>query len=396
MIKVRDILNYALIFFVVYTTGSPYCVSFHYSTFITLLFITTAIVFFLARGVDRHLQSESLKKMLSLFTCMAIVIVINGVTNYSSYIAIAMQILAAYFVTRSIGYEEFKKKYINLISALALISLIAYFIALVYPTFVLNFPMVEGDYSSYYYNAGIHVFQAARGYDRLVVANRNSGIFWEPGAYQAFLNMGLAFILSTADVKNKGRKALFLILAIVTTASTTGYIVLAFLCIIYRKQLLNMIGGNNKTATLLGVIVAVCFLFYTSSVSSLSGFEKLINEFTSGHYLERLFLDDLKIIFQGMFNFLGISYETYEAMGLGSGNSIVQTMVTLGVPFAATLLKMYYDYAKRSERKGVFLIVLICIFFTESLLWRPFFLCLAWYGSKSFRTKKKLQLGGQE
>lgn len=391
MISLKNLFNYALITFVIYATGSVYCVSFGYSTWITMLFVVSAVMFFLGRGADRRFRSDALKKMLFLATCMVLVITLNGVSQYSSYIAIVLQILAAYFVSHRIEYDDFKRKYINIISFLAAVSLVGHIISLAYPTFAARFPMTEGDYSSNYYNAFIHVFQAARGYSHLVMSKRNAGIFWEPGAYQAFLNMGLLFLLSMKDVKNKRRKVLLLALAIVTTGSTTGYIILAFLCIIYRKQLLVMIGGNNKTLTFLGLLAAMGVLIYVSSINPVSGIEKLIYEFTSGHYLERLFLDDLGILFQAPLNLLGISFETYEAMGRGSGNSIVQTMVTLGIPFAGMLLKMYLDYARRSERKWPIIVVLMFIFSTESLLWRPFFLCLAWYGSKDTLTKRPLR-----
>lgn len=391
MISFKDLFNYALITFVIYATGSVYCVFFSYSTWITTLFVVSAVMFFLGRGADRRFRSDALKKMLFLATCMVLVIALNGVSQYSSYVAIALQVLAAYFVAYRIEYDDFKKKYINIISFFAAVSLVGHVISLAYPTFALYFPKTEGEYSSNYYNAFIHVFQAARGYTNLVMSKRNAGIFWEPGAYQAFLNMGLLFLLSMKDVKNKGRKALVLILAIVTTGSTTGYFVLAFLGIIFRKQLMEMLGGNNKLLTLLGILVGMFFLIYTSRINPFSGVKKIVDEFTRGHFLERLFLDDLQIIFQRPLNFLGISFETYEAMGRGSGNSIVHTMVTLGIPFAGMLLKMYLDYARRSERKWLIIVVLMFIFSTESLLWRPFFLCLAWYGSKGTLVKRSLR-----
>lgn len=332
--------------------------------------------------------------MLLLPLFLLIVIILNNVSGYSSYIAIAMQILAAFFITKSISYDEFKIKYINIISSLAGVSLICYLITLVYPSFMLNFPLTQGNSSVDYYNAGIHVFQAAKGFGYFVPESRNAGIFWEPGAYQAFLNMGLALLLTTDNVKTKERKAFFLILATITTGSTTGYLILFLLCIVYRKQLLAMIVGNNKIITLLGLLVSVVFFIYisASSANTYSGVQKLINEFTSGHFLERLYLDDLRIILQSPLNFLGISFETYEEMGLRSGNSIVYILVTLGIPFTAILMKMYFNYAQLFRKSMVILLIFVFMFSTESLLWRPFFLCLAWYGSESNLGKKPATL----
>lgn len=63
---------------------------------------------------------------------------------------------------------------------------------------------------------------------------RNSGPMWEPGAFQGILNLAL-LLTPTAALRNADsrRRVAIVVLALITTFSTTGYIVL-FLIIVYK------------------------------------------------------------------------------------------------------------------------------------------------------------------
>lgn len=70
--------------------------------------------------------------------------------------------------------------------------------------------------------------------------NSNFGIFWEPGAYQTFINLALYFQLFVLKDLNIRRITIFLI-TIFTTFSTTGYLAALLLFGIY------LISNRDKT-----------------------------------------------------------------------------------------------------------------------------------------------------
>lgn len=89
---------------------------------------------------------------------------------------------------------------------------------------------------------------------------RNWGPFWEPGVFQAYLNIALLFLLFNKNYSffKKIVFSLVLIFAIVTTYSTTGYIVLTFVLLSY---IVNYSDFNFRT---LGKILFLGFVFLFS------------------------------------------------------------------------------------------------------------------------------------
>lgn len=379
----RFIADYWLIVFALYATGSIFFISFHYSTAITLLFIAALASFLVSRNRSSYLYANQLLTAIVLVIFVLLVWFINSVTQFSAYIAIILQILAAWLITMHISLKDFIRRYVNIMVFLAAVSLVCFAVYLVYPQIALYFPRTPGQASTDYYNAIIYVFESSRGFGYFVPFYRNVGIFWEPGAYQAFLNLALWFVFAL-DEKNKHKllKICILALTIITTYSTTGYIVMLLIFLSNFKQVRQILSKRAMLSLVLIFILAILLAFINSNGIGFDFMgDKLSNEFgENATFLNRLFLDDLTIILESPINFFGISYEEYEARGLGSGNSIVQTMVTIGVPFTAILLWMYFRFSLKFKKSFLLFIILMMIFSTESLIWRPIFLCLAWYG----------------
>lgn len=64
---------------------------------------------------------------------------------------------------------------------------------------------------------------------------RNCGPFWEPGAFQGFINLALMIELLGTHVRNRSWhiRVLVFVITIISTYSTGGYIVLALNCVYY-------------------------------------------------------------------------------------------------------------------------------------------------------------------
>jgi hypothetical protein len=121
---------------------------------------------------------------------------------------------------------EFHRHYTTCMSALALLSFVFFVpvragIDLPHLLAPLRIPMG----GSAMVHIGIHNFHAA---DEV---RRNCGIFGEPGMFAGYLNLALLLALGETGVAAR-RKQVVLIVAILTTQSTTGYIALSLALII--------------------------------------------------------------------------------------------------------------------------------------------------------------------
>ncbi|GHV57483.1 hypothetical protein FACS1894182_06430 [Bacteroidia bacterium] len=99
---------------------------------------------------------------------------------------------------------------------------------------------------------GIYTFLEERGVHYI----RNSGMFWEPGAFQGFINICLFMNLRRIPylLKYERLKLVTVIITLLTTQSTTGYITFFVICFIY---LLSYVKINKISLT----IFMLLFLF---------------------------------------------------------------------------------------------------------------------------------------
>jgi hypothetical protein len=150
--------------------------------------------------------------------------IIMGGFEFRTLIKILFRIMLAYNILKCVG-RNFVKIYVDILYFFTLISFIFYFTSLLFPSFSNFFinnvaPITQ---PLFFRNAGfsdviIYNFGAQQW-------NRNSGPFWEPGAFVGFLSIAIIFdYLIDRNVFCK-KKVTFYI-AMLTTLSTTGYVVL--------------------------------------------------------------------------------------------------------------------------------------------------------------------------
>lgn len=99
----------------------------------------------------------------------------------------------------------------------------------------------------------------SKGYGNFLLTTRNAGICWEPGCYQAFLNIALLFLLDGwkyREIEPSFKQLLVLIITIITTGSTTGLILFAIILFAYR----NVWRIRNKNGILIPIVILVAIL----------------------------------------------------------------------------------------------------------------------------------------
>lgn len=124
--------------------------------------------------------------------------------------------IALLYVQRN-TLSRFVNHYINIMFYLSLFSIICYSLYNIFPILNSVNPVIN--------NAG-HSYSNLYLFCNTLCHNRNNGMFWEPGAFQAFINLALLFEVLKKQFKTT--KIIVFVVAILTTFSTTGYIALFF------------------------------------------------------------------------------------------------------------------------------------------------------------------------
>lgn len=173
-------------------------------------------------------------------------------------------LISSMLIFSSFEYERFRKEYFNVVFILALVSFIfeiLYLTGYIIPTL---YGGGVGLFGNYMY--GYHVF----GGGLYGTHNHLSGIFWEPGIYQMVLNLALIMNLDLYDkqveIKHKTFKLFVLILAILLTMSTTGYLVFGIVVIgwLFKKTKLSL---RYMIIFSLTLVVILAVIKYSTVVS---------------------------------------------------------------------------------------------------------------------------------
>ena len=389
--KARAVSEYLLIIALYYITGSAFSYT-RYSTQITVFFLVTLCACLLTKSYHYALR----RRVLIPFVTMSFFVLLVPLLfsdSIPTYIAIIMQLASGLFCAAIISPESFKQKYTNVIMVFAAISLVGYAIGLLRPSFALNFPVTIGDASVDYYNAGVYVFMRAKGYGSLVLMQRNAGICWEPGCYQTFLNIALLFLLDEQQKRPQKRfylKFILLFITIVTTISTTGIIILMLLLVIYFRVLTRELG--RKWLFLPLVLAVSIAVYYLTPVREIL-LAKLGREFgTERTFWQRISLNRLKYLFSdsGIPYVFGMSFSKWLTHGVSLWNSVIHSILCLGIPFTMIHIRGYWKGSNfLVAKKGVLFLVMILCASSETLFWRVFFNTIAFYGWIGYREQDR-------
>ena len=221
--------------------------------------------------------------------------------------------------------------------------------------------------------------------------HRNSGLFWEPGILQAFLNM--FFFLEAFIIKKN--KLLLGITAIVllTTYSTTGIALLLVQAGFYIAQEMR----NNKML----IPIILLFAFPAYMVFSVNIEEKVHGE-KEASFQKRL-LDLTQPLFIALENPLtgvGLDMEQFQKIreefyfssptlqeaqksfeleqkvkttSKGSSNSVMFLFAAMGFPTALLFLSMFFKQKVITHKNALWVFIMLISVMSEPLLLRPFF-----------------------
>lgn len=379
------ILDYLVILFLIATSGAVISQSNNLLFLTILMALTTLKCIISLRKINKY--------TLILFLSLIILVFYTALRNqdYSyldSYLSLTLQLTVALIVCNTIGFKHFISIYFNLIVLLAFFSFPFYLIGIIYPNFISMLPvLVKGD-GVEYANAIFHVYPLPIWKDTLL---RNNGLFWEPGAYQSFLNLAIIMFLLVLKSKNTLRRAqlLFLILCVITTGSTTGYFLLIMIFVMYQVD-----KGINLTKISV-TFVSIYIIFFTDFFKKyfLDKFNSNTNGYRSFTRRNSDWQTDLEVSYNNMFSGNGFKnyYENFSSTldgSLGgitssSSNSVTQTIALLGLLFVlitlGTLIKFSINVSSSKIQVVTLFLFFFIVFLSQPLMIRSFWLVVIFF-----------------
>lgn len=217
-----------------------------------VLFVLSAVMFYFRK--QQHLSKRNVRVVLYFLAIIwsNYVVFFTSEPNINAYISYSIRLVSAFLVAESFELGDFEERLYRYVLLIALISLFAYVLRLNEPG-GLGFTTHLGLFRTSNLNGTI----------------RNAGVFWEPGAYQLFLNLVLFFYLKKNNFrllgKGTSKKRLvvvaILILTIISTMSTTGYLLLLINFLTLYVSSYKQIKRRNKVLVGIPLLVGLAVLF---------------------------------------------------------------------------------------------------------------------------------------
>jgi len=306
---------------------------------------------------------------LSLYT--------GGSLSLESVIATTMKFVIAYLILKTVGIK-FTETYIKVVVFLAAISVSGYLIDIfnLFEGLITKLPRIGGQgFEMRGYEGILYIFK------HRFHPDRNNSIFYEPGAYQGFLNAALFLIVFTKtsiEIKIKWIYITILVIALITAKSTTGFVIFSVLfgLFLYRSKMATFF----QKAVSVGLLVAITGVFAVQFQSIVvEKLDSYLNptEGRKGWSAENRSYDaqtDFKIFKQHVF---GLGHkkhaEEFNRIGgftvddrEGTTNGVTGMFARYGLIYAVFILTSYFlalkyllgDYLLATAAYGMFLMFL--------------------------------------
>ncbi|MCD4735160.1 MAG: O-antigen ligase family protein [Bacteroidales bacterium] len=288
-----------------------------------------------------------------------------GFSSFTFFTFTVFVILTPYFTAKVLGMKYLKYT-ANIVYVISIYSLILYFLQIFIPPFtdfLFRIEKVFSEISSLPVRPSILIYTITTKYSELGIFGnipRNFGMFHEPGAFAVFIVLAIATNIMLTN-RPFSRKNIILIIALLTTFSTAGYISLFLTYALYYYY----INRANVKRLVVFSVFAIPAILYTYQLPFMAG--KVENQF------ETQTSQSLNTGTSG--RFLGarkslVVLRRYPLTGRGLISASKETDITSEEAAG-------YGYMKFFSRLGIPLSILFIYFFTKGLG------SISYYASKS-------------
>lgn len=396
--KCKKILQYVLIYLLFAYTGMPIVNLLSNDVFYMIcLSISMLILILIVKKINKYVVCFIILTIISLLSTNAYT---GGSLSIGTTLTIISRLLIVY-VAINVDKDEFLNRFLRLSYIFSIISLVIYFLIL-----ILGDASLRPIYSKLY-NTG-HQYGLFFIRFNTFHIGRNCGMFGEPGQYQVLLTTSLFFTLfksNNLEQHLRLKYIIILIITIITCQSTTGYIGLFSILLIY------MISPNIEEDKGIKKLIIFAFLFlifyivlFVKKDSSLyyNMFGKILTENNqldlsggSGGARTNSIISIFSNIAQNPRYLMGIGYNHKLAIEIDGCSGILGLLISTGI-FTFSIIYGYSIVSLYKHKKNI-LEYLLCIFLiintglSQPNILHPILLVLSFY-DEFINKKGKLNL----
>lgn len=317
--------------------------------------------------------ARTINKVRGLLLPISLLVLLTAIVNSDTSIKYSyelMLLLLCGAIAVCTNFSILKVVFTDVIYLISVCSLVVFFVSIFVPSLLGPFPTVYSEMMVPYK----FCFLASTFSPELGVY-RNLGIFREPGVFIVYLNLAILFELFSQKVNFK--KVIVFLITILTTMSTAGYIVVAFLLLSYFLYGDN---ENTKQKRLLVFSVIVIALVAISQFG-LDMFQEGVfgklgydNESTASR--TRSFTTNITIWLSGIssclfgigYTFIEREYSNFVDLRYGGGSNTNTMFKILAVHGIFYFSIIYYFTLKfcRTYFKKVFIVAIVSIIMLQS------------------------------
>lgn len=360
--------------------------------YLTLIF---SVMFFIPIFItyDKKKLNIYLVAYLMLVSMCILTLIFSGIDNLTYYIIFISTITFAFGITLIYDFKDVVNIFLKIMVFISIISLIGYF--LVNNTTLLNMLPIYNNINNVEYRIGL-VFNYIT-----IIPKRNCGMFWEPGLFATYLILALIFELIFKEEKISKFRVILFTLCILTTNSSAGYALLAFIfIIIFLNKNKNEI--NNKLYYISYIIL------FVAGILVIFNYSKIIEstEFHSNEVFAKLI--SANIIESTRYRAINHNLSMFMKNPI-FGNGIVKSLETvkyvsdtststfmlnifgiLGIQYSIYIIYGVLKITKKTiYNKVILLVILLAIINKEPHEGIVFTWCILFYLLKESTVKKK-------
>lgn len=380
-----SLLNAIILALFIFNAGGVRLIS---NSIITLVIIALLL---LKIQINKALDQRFLFRALFIFS---VILAVSYLLNNAGFSPLSHIVLFSYIFSAAVLVALYRSSFDNF--ALDLRLALMFFAVHAFLGFLLQFIFEPANHISFLETRDIAMAFFYHKMDSFSFMHRNSGLFWEPGVLQFFMNVLL--FLSLFVHKNKPL-AFFSVVIIFSTLSTTGFAIMLIQTVYFFYLRL-----NKRSVVLLPVYLAIAALLAWLAAMNIG--DKLENKSSSVRMfdfvvgLEMLkerpivgvglnsehFVNEVGRIGGGFQKIFKISDDELEGKGLTNG--VLYLLVTLGIPISLALL--YLFYIQRALPHGMlFVLILFVTGLSEPIVQTGFYFLFIMFGFSTMVGSKR-------
>lgn len=366
--NINSIILYALIFFTIIFSRDTLFTTVKFGFTNTFLSYVVIIVFSYIYLIVRYRKNIyiSRKPVIVVLVFIGILIITSIIKlDFQIYImSIVFYILTATLFIHICTFEEFYTKYSNIITALAVYSIITCYIV---KPIILNSGITYSDVGIITNTANLSFFDL--GFSFVVTKSyylRNFGIFREPGIYQFFLLIALFYELLFRKSGYRYFNAIVISLTVLTTFSPPGILVMLIVVLLHIIKLIRDRKINKKHIIAIVVIIvcsSIIFLFLYSNVNSFydivtQSIKKLFTYNDSSSTRIQSLIWNIKLFLHSPI--WGNKFHVVQNGPVHNTNTTFSILAMFGIFACIIKLKLFYNLSKKvDERLDMIIVVFI-------------------------------------